>query len=293
MTTTTRTAMTDPLLASLTEPLGDPLVRHALIEVGLIGLLGGCLGCWIIEYGLPYAAESVAHCMLPGLVGAALIGAPLLAGGAMGLLAGAAAIALATRVPSIERDTAVAVAVTALFGLGALMALSPDSPPGIRNLLFGDVLAVSTGDLALAAGLTALTIGALAAIHPRLLAAAFDPGAARGLGVDPRRAQAVLLVLLALAVLVTVQGLGNLLAVASLVGPAAVARPLATRMSSMMLLACAIAIASGFAGLYASYFLDLAAGASVAAATVLVCLVVRLASAVGVNRIPRPAASAS
>ena len=278
------------LAYTLTEPLRDPLVLRALLEVTLIGLLGGCLGCWIVEYGLPYAAESVAHCMLPGLVGAALIGVPLAVGGAAGLLAGAAAITLATRVPSIERDTAVAIAVTALFGLGALMALSPDSPPGIGSLLFGDVLAVSTADLLLSAALTAFTIAALVVIHPRLLAAAFDPGAARGLGVDPRRAQSVMLVLLALAVLVTVQALGNLLAVASLVGPAAVARPLARRMSSMMLLACVIAVVSGFAGLYASYFFELAAGASVAAATVLVCLIVRLAGAVG-PRIPTRAAA--
>ena len=77
--------------------------------------------------------------------------------------------------------------------------------------------------------------------------------------------------LLAAAVLVAVQGLGNLLAVASLVGPAAVARLLANRMAPMMALAVAIAIASGVAGLYASYHLELAAGASIAGATVLVC----------------------
>lgn len=282
-------AMIEPLVASITEPLGDPLVVRALIEVSLIGLLGGCLGCWVLEYGLPYAAESVAHCMLPGLVGAALISAPLVAGGALGLLAGAAAIALATRIPEIERDTAVAVAVTGLFGLGALMALSPETPPGIRGLLFGDVLATSVGDLVLAGTLTAISVASLAVVHPRLLSAAFDPAAARSFGVDPGRAQAFLLVLLAVAVLVTVQALGNLLAVASLVGPAAAARPLAKRMSSMMALSVAIAVVSGFAGLYASYFLDLAAGASVAACTVALCLVIRALAALAARTARKPA----
>lgn len=253
----------------LADPLSDPLVQRAAAEVTLIGLVGGALGCWIVHYGLPYAAESVAHCMLPGLVLAALAGIPLIVGGAAGLLAGVAAIALVARAPGIGRDTAVAVAVTGLFGLGALLALSPEAPPDLRALLFGDVLAVSGADLAIAGGLVATTLIALAVLHPRLLAVGFDPDGARAIGVGAGLVEAALMVLLAAAVLVAVQGLGNLLAVASLVGPAAVARLIAERMAPMMALAATLAIASGLAGLYASYHLELAAGASIAAATVL------------------------
>lgn len=253
----------------LGDPLADPLVRRAAIEVALIGMVGGALGCWIVHYGLPYAAESVAHCMLPGLVVAALAGAPLLLGGAAGLLAGVAAIGLASRVPGIGRDTAVAVAVTTLFGLGALLALSPETPPNLQGILFGDVLAVSSEDLAIAAALVAVTLAGLAILHPRLLAVGFDAHGARAIGVGAGAVEAALLVLLAAAVLVAVQGLGNLLAVASLVGPAAVARMLAHRMAPMMVLAAALATAGGLIGLYASYHLELAAGASIAGATVL------------------------
>ena len=245
----------------LTDPLADPVTRRAAAEVSLIGITGGTLGCWIVHYRLSYAAESIAHCMLPGLVGAALIGAPLVLGGAAGLLAGAAAIGLAARAPGIDRDTAVAVAVTTLFGLGALLALAPSSPPGIGEILFGDVLATSAADLALAGGLVALTLLGLFALHPRLLAVGFDGAGA--MGVRGGAVEAALLVLLAAAVLVAVQGLGNLLAVASLVGPAAVARSLSRRMAPMMAIAAALAVASGVAGLYASYHLEIAAGAAI------------------------------
>jgi ABC-type Mn2+/Zn2+ transport system permease subunit len=257
----------------LADPLSDPLVRRAAVEVALIGILGGALGCWIVHYGLPYAAESVAHCMLPGLVLASLAGVPLILGGAAGLLAGVAAIAVAARAPGIGRDTAIAVAVTSLFGLGALLALSPNTPPNIQGILFGDVMAVSTGDLVVAALLTAVTLAGLALLHPRLLAVGFDAHGARAIGVRAAGVEGFLLVLLAAAVLVAVQGLGNLLAVASLVGPAAVARSLSHRMAPMMALAAAIAVASGVLGLYASYHLELAAGASIAGATVLICVV--------------------
>ena len=268
----------------LTDPLSDPLVRRAALEVALIGIVGGALGCWIVHYGLPYAAESVAHCMLPGLVVASLAGAPLILGGAAGLVAGVAAIALAASVPGIGRDTAVAVAVTTLFGLGALLALSPDTPPNLQGILFGDVLATSRGDLALSAALVVATIGALVLFHPRLLAVGFDPHGARAIGLGIGAVEAVLMVLLAAAVLVAVQGLGNLLAVASLVGPAAAARRLSARMAPMMLIAVALAIVSGLIGLYASYHAELAAGASIAGATVLVS-----AAALGAGTVARSA----
>ena len=256
----------------LTDPLGDPLVRRAAAEVALIGLAAGALGCWIVHYELAYAAESIAHCMLPGLVVATLAGIPLVLGGAGGLLLGAAAIALATRAPGIGRDTAVAVAVTTLFGLGALLALGAETPPNLQASLFGDVLSVSGADLALAAGLVGAILFALFLGHPRLLASGFDPAAARAIGVRVGLVEGLLLALLAAAVLIAVQGLGNLLAVGALVGPAAAARLIWARLGPMMAGAAAIAVVSGIAGLYVSYHLELAAGASIAGTTVLICL---------------------
>jgi ABC-type Mn2+/Zn2+ transport system permease subunit len=73
-------------LHTLTDPWADPVGRRALLEVALLGVAGGALGCWIVFYNLSYSAESLAHALLPGLVLAALTGIPLLLGGAAGLL---------------------------------------------------------------------------------------------------------------------------------------------------------------------------------------------------------------
>src|SRR3954451_22621551 len=135
---------------ALADPWSQEIVRRAFFEVVLLGLTGGALSCWIVFYNLSYSAESLAHALLPGLVLAALTGLPLLLGGAAGLLVAALAVAAASQVPAIGRDTSVAVVVTTLFGAGVLLALSPSSPPGLQGLLFGDVLGVSNTDLALA-----------------------------------------------------------------------------------------------------------------------------------------------
>jgi len=270
------------LLQWLTDPWAQQLGRRALLEIVLLGVAGGTLGCWLVFYNLAYSAESLAHSLLPGLVGAALLGAPLLLGGAAGLLVGAVAVALAGRIEGVGRDTAVAVVVTGLLGLGVLLALSPESPAGLQGLLFGDVLGVTDTDLVLAAGLVVVLLSALWLGHGRLLIVGFDRLSAPALGVRPFAVDIALLVALATALLVAVQGLGNLLVVAVLIAPASAARLATRRMAPMLLVSTVIAVLGGVGGIYLSFYAGTAAGASIAA--VLVGLYLLVAGAGGVLR---------
>jgi ABC-type Mn2+/Zn2+ transport system permease subunit len=261
------------------EPLGEEFMRRALAEAVLIGVAGGLLGCWVILHRLSYATESLAHSMLPGLVLAALAGASPLVGGSPAILVAALAAAALTRAPGIEPEVAIAVVVTSLVGLGALLALSADSPPGLESILFGDVLGVSDGDLTAAAAMAlAAAVGALV-LHGRLLAAGFDRDAARRLGAAPSLTEAALMALIAAAVLVAVQGVGNLLVVAVFVAPAAAARELTDRIGPMIATSVAIAVLGGVAGLYLSYYVGTAAGASIALVLVAAYLLAALAAA--------------
>jgi ABC-type Mn2+/Zn2+ transport system permease subunit len=266
--------VTTAFLHPLTVPWSDPIMRRALAEVALLSVSAGALGCWIVFYEASYSAESLPHAMFPGLVVAALTGIPLVVGGAAGLVVAAVAVAAAGRIPGLSRDTGVAVVVTALFGTGVLLALSPSAPAGVQSLLFGDVLAIDGGDLATAAGLTVAVLVALRLMHTRLLAVGFDRMSARSVGAAPGLTDTIVLLLLAVAVLVGVQALGNLLVVAVLVAPAAAARHLCRRMLSAMATAAGLSVAAGVVGLYASYHLRTAAGASIAAAMVVAYLVV-------------------
>jgi ABC-type Mn2+/Zn2+ transport system permease subunit len=101
-------------------------------------------------------------------------------------------------------------------------------------------------------------------MHRPLLAIGFDRGNARALGLRPFAVELALIALIAVAILVSVQALGNLLVVAILVAPAATARLLARKLSSMMTAAVAVAICAAIGGLYLSYYAGLAAGASIA-----------------------------
>jgi ABC-type Mn2+/Zn2+ transport system permease subunit len=256
------------MLDWLTDPFAGPLMQRALAEVLILAAACGPLGVWVLLYRHSYAAESISHALMPGLVIAALAGVLLLLGAAGGVLAAAAAIALAGRDERLGGDVGVAVAISALFGLGAMLALSPEVPPRLEELLFGDLLGVTAGDLVEAAALAGGVVLALALAHRRLALSVFDRPAARSLGAHPSRSELTLLALLAVTSVAAVRGLGNLLVVALILAPGAAALNVAARLPAALALAAALAALAGMTGLLASYHLEIAAGASVALAAV-------------------------
>jgi ABC-type Mn2+/Zn2+ transport system permease subunit len=271
----------DPVL----DPLRSGIDRRALLEVALLGAVCGALGFWIVVERLSYAAESLSHGLLPGLVLAALAGAPLLLGAACGVSVAAALIAIAARDPRIGPEAATGVVVTGLVGLGALLALSPDSPQRLEELLFGDPLGVSDSDLIAAAALAVLGGLALFTLHRPLAATGFDGATAAALGVRPQLMRLALVALVAAAVAVAVQGLGTLLSLALLVAPAIAVRRHVRSTGRAVVAGAATGAAAGVVGIYASHHVGTAAGASVA-------LTLCLAAAVGNLQLGRRATRA-
>jgi ABC-type Mn2+/Zn2+ transport system permease subunit len=254
------------LVDFLLDPWRSGIGRQALAEIVLAGAACGALGFWVLSYRLAYGAESLAHGLLPGLVVAALAGFPLVAGAAGGVLAAAVLIAAAGRDERVGPDTATAIVVTGMLGLGGVLAFSAEVPPRLGDLLFGDPLAAGAGDIGAAAALAVAGGVALTVFYRPLCAVALDPAGAGALGLRPGLVTAALLVLLAAALTVTVQGLGNLLVLAALVAPPLAVRRHARSPGAAMAAGAVVAAAAGIAGLYASYHLEIAAGASVALA---------------------------
>lgn len=230
--------------------LSSGIMQRAFVEAIVLGLACGPLGVWILLLRRSYAAESLSHAMLPGLVIAALAGIPLVFGAAAGVLVAAILIA------AVRGDVGVAVVVSGLFGLGGILALSPETPPRLGELLFGDLLGVTDGDLLAAA---ALSLGVLIA-----LAIAYRPLALAGFEGRGGRPDLALLAILAVTTVAAVQGLGNLLLVALILAPAAAALNLAQRLPHVLALAAVLAVVAGVVGLVVSYQLEIAAGASIA-----------------------------
>lgn len=248
----------------LLDPVRSGVGLRALAETVPLAALCGALGFWVVSHRASYSAESVAHALRPGLVLAVLAGGSPLVGALPAAALAGVLIALAAREEAIGADTATAIVVTTMLGLGALLALEPDAPARLDELLFGDPLAADGGDIALALGLLGAGVLALAALHRPLAAVAFDPAGSAAAGIRPGLVRAGLLVLLALVVCVAARGLGNLLVLAAIVGPPVAVRRHVHSSRGALLGGGVVGAGACVCGIYASFHLDVAAGAAVA-----------------------------
>jgi manganese/iron transport system permease protein len=252
------------LLDHVIEPFRLGLMQRALIQVVVISAVGGAVGCFVVIRGLSFTGESIAHTVLPGVVAAYAIGVSLLLGAALLAALTVAVSLLAGRDRRITEDTAMGVAFAGLFPLGVIMlALQSNPTRSLSDFLFGDVLANSRADVAGTVVISLLILAGLVLLYRAALASSFDRAYAASLGYRAGVIDALLLGLVAATVVVAILAVGNVLALALLIAPAATARLLVTRLWPMMLLAGALGACSGLVALELSYWVGLAAGSTV------------------------------
>lgn len=249
--------------------LDDFLVRAALAGLG-VAFAAAPLGSFVVWRRMAYFGDATAH--------AAILGVAVALAFSMSVFAGALAMSLimATTVSTLSgrgfaMDTLLGVlAHSALaFGLVAVSFLS-----GVRidlmAYLFGDILAVSRGDLAVIWGGAVLVLGLLVWRWQALLTATLSPDLACASGIDPRREQLVLTLALAVVVAVAIKVVGVLLIAALLIVPAAAARPLSSTPERMAVMATLIAAVSALGGLEVSARLDTPTGPTIVCGAALI-----------------------
>lgn len=274
------------MLASLLAPVSGDFGGLAAVELMLVGGACGAVGVWVMHFGQAILAESFTHALLPGLVLAAIVGAGLVLGAVVGVIAAYALLLVAARAPKTSNPSANSVAVTTLVAIGALLAATGSGVASFESLLFGDPLAATGRDVAVAGALALLIVLALLALNGQFAALAFDPRSAGALGINTGVVSAAALALLAISVAVAANVAGSLLALALVTGPALGASAITHRLRSALAISSAVGALSGLAGLYLSYYANWPASASIA---LVICLWVALASGAGalLQRTPR------
>jgi len=238
-------------------------MRSGLIAVVLIGFVCAVLGVYVVLRSMAFIGDALAHTILPGLVAAYLLGLNLLGGAVVAGVATALGIGWLGRRGTLREDTAIGVIFTGMFALGILLMSAADSFRDFTHMLFGNVLGITTFDLALIAGLALFVLAVLFLFHKELELTSFDPTHAKAIGLNPDIVRYGLLVVLSLTVVAGVQAVGVVLISALLITPAAAASLLTRNLPRMMALSAAFAVFSGLAGLYASYYLDVSSGAAI------------------------------
>jgi ABC-type Mn2+/Zn2+ transport system permease subunit len=256
------------ILELVVQPLRYPFMVRGLLASLMVGTLCAVVGSYVVLRGMAFFGDALAHAILPGVAIAYLLEINLFWGAlGMGLLT-ALGIGYLSRRSEIKEDTAIGVFFAAFFALGvALLSTVQTYSVDLTHILFGNVLGVSDSDLVLIAGLGFLALLVVVLLYKELLVVSFDPILAATLRLPLNVLNYLLLVLIAVTVVVSLQTVGVALMVAMLVTPAATAYLLTRRLWHMMILGAAIGAVSSVAGLYLSFYVNVASGAAV----VLVC----------------------
>lgn len=253
----------------------NPFLLRALLAGVLVATSCAIAGTFVVLRGLAFLGDALAHGILPGVAGALLLGAPGLLGAAVGAVAMIAGVNLVTSRSRLSSDTAIGLLFVGMLALGVVIVSQSSSFTGdVVAILFGEILGASWRDLG--QQLVALAaIGGLATVFARpFLLLSFDPEQADVAGWSSRRYQLVMLVMVALAVIMSFQTVGTLLVFGMLLAPAGAGALLAHRLPAMMAWAAGIGAASVYLGLLLSYHLDVAGSASIVVVAVVAFFVV-------------------
>ena len=244
----------------LAEPLAYDFMLRALATAGAASVVCGVLSCWLVLIGWSLMGDAVSHAVLPGVVLAYVAGAPFALGAVLFGFLAVGLIGLVRDTSRIKEDAAIGIVFTTLFAAGLVLISVTPSQTDLNHIIFGNLLGVSSADLAQVAVLAALTLAVLLFKRRDFTLYAFDPTHAHAVGLNPRLLGAALLGLLALTAVVALQAVGVVLVVAMLIIPGSTAYLLTDRFSCMLLIAPALAAGCAVAGIYASYYLDTATG---------------------------------
>jgi manganese/iron transport system permease protein len=246
------------------QPLEYDFFVRALAASAIVGLVCAVVGSYMVLRGLAFMGDALSHSAFPGVVAAYLLSGPFYLGAAIAAVGTALAIGYVSKRGGLRGDTAIGVLFAGMFALGIfLFSLIPNYVGDLFGFLFGEVLGIGEGDLI---GLTVLAIIVLvtvALLWKELLYATFDPLGAAAAGLPVGRLDYLFLALIALTIVISLQAVGIILVVAMLVTPAAAGQMLSRSFGRLVGVAIAIGVVSPIVGLYISYWVNAASGATI------------------------------
>jgi ABC-type Mn2+/Zn2+ transport system permease subunit len=254
----------DALWTCLATPLSFGFMQRGLLAAVLIAIVCAVIGAFVVLQELAFIGDALAHASFPGVVIAFLLKFPLELGGALIGILTALGIGAITRRSKISQDTAIGVLFAGTFALGiALLSTVKNYTKDLFGLLLGDVLAIQAADLIVIALMGLLMLALVGALYKELVLLTFDPVQAEVIGLPVTLLRELLLGLMAVTIVISIQTVGIVLVVAMLVTPAATATLLVRRFPLVMLAGAIQGVIGTVAGLYISFYFNIASGAAI------------------------------
>jgi len=252
------------MLHWLTEPLNYQFMRHALAVGLLVGILCPVVGSYLIVQRMALLGDVIAHGVLPGLAIANFLKIELLLGAFISGLFSSFVIAWIRAQSRVKADAAMALTFSSFFALGVMLITLLKSRLPLDELLFGDILSVTVGDIWRTGLITIAVLSLVRLCYKELLFYTFDPIGAEAAGLPIHRLHFGLMAGITLTIVAGMKTVGVILVVSLLVGPAVTAYLLVKELHLMMLVGAILGVAASSLGMYLSYHFNLPSGPSIA-----------------------------
>jgi zinc transport system permease protein len=254
-------------------------MRNAMLAGLLASVACGIVGVYVVVKKIVSMSGSIAHASFGGIgLGYLLNFSPVLGAMVFSLLS-AITMGLVTRRTKLPEDTATGILWALGMALGVIfIGLSAGYAPDLMSYLFGNILTVPVSDLYLMAALDLIILVLAIAFYKELLLLSFDEEFGTVVGMPVNGLYLLLLCMVALTVVVLIRVVGMILVIAMLTFPAAMARQFTHDIKKMMLLAVVFGMLFAFGGLWISYVLNLASGATIILLSGLVLLLTYIAA---------------
>ena len=267
------------MLTWLVEPLEFEFMRQAIAIGLLLGILSAVVGSYLILQQMGMMSGVISHAVLPGISLAFFLEINLAFGAFVaGILSALLVMGINAR-SRIKVDAAMALTLTSFLALGViLISLLQTNQIDLDELLFGDILGVTTNDVWRTFIITAIVILLTKLFYKELEFYTFDPLGARACGLPVNALYFGLVCAITLTIVASMQTVGVLLVMSLLVGPAITAYLLVKELDKMMIVGAIIGALSSICGMYLSYYFDLPSGAAIVMAIFVIFLLAFLFS---------------
>jgi zinc/manganese transport system permease protein len=225
---------------------------NAWIGATIVAIVAGVVGFFVVLRGSAFAAHAIPNGSFAGAAGASLLAVNTILG--LGVFSVASALGIGLLSRRGRHDVATALTLVFMLGLGALfLSFSVEYAPAVYSLLFGEVLGISSTQLAPTIALGAACLAAVAVLFRPLLLSSVNADVGASLGIDPLQIEIGFLLIVALATTMTVPVVGTTLIFSLLIGPAAAARALTDRPGRAIAVSVALALVIVWVAIAGSY----------------------------------------
>ena len=259
--------------------LSYTFMQRALASSVLIGAVCAVIGVYVVLKGLSFIGAGIAHASFGGVALGFLLGLNPVLTAIVFCLATAWGIGFVARRGEVKEDTAIGVFFASTMALGILfIGLMRGYNVDLFGYLFGSVLAVTAGDLWISGALALAVLLVVGLFYKELLFITFDPEMAEAAGLPASQLYFLLLSLIALTIVLSIKVVGIILVSALIVTPAAAAYQLTDDFRRMMAFSVLLGVGSALVGLFLSYWLNIASGATIVLTATVIFFVAALLS---------------